>query len=697
MSEHAPHLLHPKYRPDIDGLRAIAVMSVIGFHAFPSLFQGGFIGVDIFFVISGFLISGIIFENLDKGEFTFSEFYARRIRRIFPALLLVMGACLIFGWFSLLTDEFKQLGKHAAGGASFISNFLLWQESGYFDNSAETKPLLHLWSLAIEEQFYIIWPLLLWFTWKRKFNFLAITLLIAAGSFYLNISNVLIDPVATFYSPLTRFWELMCGGLLAWIAYYKTETISNLKKIADNLSLFSVLRDKEAATPKALVNLSAFTGTTLLAIGFLTITKDSHFPGMWALAPVIGATLLIFAGPEAWINKKLLSTKLLVWLGLISYPLYLWHWPLLSFARIVENDIPSRSVRIGAVFISIVLAWLTMKYVEKPFRYGNHKIRLKVITLCALMVALGFSGLLVNHAGTSVAQNPDELMVKRGNRDYLIGSSAAWYKGKDNWLFLGNQYNNTVAKLMLSTVPTDTELKSNNKLFSDLAETAAKSNTQVALLLGPNKSSIYPEYLPDKFEPSLERYSSIFLDNLESIPNLTIYDPTANLLQLKKTEGILYWKTDTHWNHKGSFFAFAGLLEALNLPAPSVKFNQGNAHSGDLIKISELTDFPLSAQDNWDVIWPQEPIWKEKRIRKQEKTTFGVASIVRNRKALSDKYIWVIGDSFTGSLRQYFNATFKEVRYVGHWSKKLHSLPDALERTERKPDLIIIVRVERSF
>ncbi|MCI5127545.1 MAG: acyltransferase [Candidatus Electrothrix sp. AUS3] len=139
MSQHNQHLIHPKYRPDIDGLRAIAVLSVVGFHAFPSWVKGGFIGVDVFFVISGFLISGIIYENLDKKEFTFREFYARRIMRIFPALIVVMTTCFAFGWLLLLTDEYKQLGKHIAGGASFISNFLLWQESGYFDNSAETK------------------------------------------------------------------------------------------------------------------------------------------------------------------------------------------------------------------------------------------------------------------------------------------------------------------------------------------------------------------------------------------------------------------------------------------------------------------------------------------------------------------------------------------------------------------------------
>jgi peptidoglycan/LPS O-acetylase OafA/YrhL len=163
---------HPKYRPDIDGLRAIAVLSVIGFHAFPEWIKGGFIGVDIFFVISGYLISTIIIENLKNDSFSFVDFYSRRIRRIFPALLLVLIASYAVGWFTLLAEEYAQLGKHIAAGAGFVSNLVLWNESGYFDAASDTKPLLHLWSLGVEEQFYVIWPLLMWITWKRKLNFL---------------------------------------------------------------------------------------------------------------------------------------------------------------------------------------------------------------------------------------------------------------------------------------------------------------------------------------------------------------------------------------------------------------------------------------------------------------------------------------------------------------------------------------------
>ncbi len=208
-------LTHPRYRADIDGLRAIAVLAVIGFHAFPDRFPGGFIGVDIFFVISGFLISTIIFESLERGRFSFSEFYGRRIRRIFPALVLVLAATYAFGWFHLLAMEYKQLGRHIAGGAGFLSNFVLWDEAGYFDTAAETKPLLHLWSLGIEEQFYVCWPLLLWLAWKMKWGFLRITLALGVISFALNIDAAYSNVVAAFYAPQTRFWELMAGALLA--------------------------------------------------------------------------------------------------------------------------------------------------------------------------------------------------------------------------------------------------------------------------------------------------------------------------------------------------------------------------------------------------------------------------------------------------------------------------------------------------
>ena len=223
------------YRPEIDGLRAIAVGVVILYHAEIYIFgyqpfKGGFIGVDVFFVISGYLISTIIFENLDKGTFSFLKFYARRIKRLFPALLIILIFSIILGWYVFLADDYKLLGKHSMGGIGFISNFVLWGESGYFDNAAETKPLLHLWSLGIEEQFYFLWPLLCWFFWQLKFHKSVLLLGLISVSFALNIFMIKTDVVAAFYSPITRFWELLFGGALAMFTIYNKGVIDKFQK-----------------------------------------------------------------------------------------------------------------------------------------------------------------------------------------------------------------------------------------------------------------------------------------------------------------------------------------------------------------------------------------------------------------------------------------------------------------------------------
>ena len=679
MTTHVSHLSHPKYRPDIDGLRAMAVLSVVAYHAFPTTIQGGFIGVDVFFVISGFLISTIIFENLERGTFSFAEFYARRIKRIFPSLIVVLSLCLVFGWFSLLPDELNQLGKHVVAGAGFVSNLVLWSESGYFDNSAETKPLLHLWSLGIEEQFYIVWPFLLWAAWKRHLNLLTITLLLLVGSFILSIWLIHTNPVATFYSPLTRFWELLCGSLLAFYTFHRTKNI-----FQDSQSFLS------------LSNTLSLTGIVILIIGFFVINKEFAFPGYWALLPVLGAVMIILAGPKALFNQKILSNKIFVWFGLISFPLYLWHWPLLSFGNILYFDTPPLKYRVIAILLSIGLAWLTMKFVERPLRFGNQKSLFIVFSLSGSLFGLALLGAIFFYSSFQQSHSFEKLSVKRKG-EHAIGSSLAWYKGKDDWLFLGNSYDQTVAKLKLATVPNELKLNEVKESFSKVSETGAKYGIKTFLIVGPNKSSIYSEHLPDGLTASNIKYSSFFLNKLSEISSLTVYDPTNDLLAAKDSEGLLYWKTDTHWNYKGAFLTFVGFSRLLNLQIPNVTFKQGATHSGDLIGISKLKDFPLSTVDNWNVIWDEKPVWNEQEIPNEQRTTFGSATLVSNDKPLSNLNVWVVGDSFAGALKQYFNATFKEVRYVGHWGQKLNTLPDAIIKAERKPDLIVFVRVERSF
>ena len=363
------NLINMNYRPDIDGLRAFSVFFVIGYHAFPEIFKAGFIGVDIFFVISGYLISSILIRNLKNNSFSFLDFYIRRIRRIFPALILVLVVCFAFGWFSLFPIEFKQLGKHIAGSAGFISNFILWNESGYFDNAASTKPMLHIWSLGIEEQFYFIWPLILWLIFKIRINYLLFIIFLIIVSFSFNVYEAKIDKVATFYSPLTRFWELLVGGLLAIIKDdYKGSVNSEL-----NSNFLSIL------------------GVGLILLAFFFIDDESAYPGVLALFPVIGSFFLILAGNNSIFNQIILSNKVLVWFGLISFPLYLWHWPLISFARIVESDFPNENYRLISIVISIFLSWVTYKFLEKPIRYKKSK--LIPATLIVLMTGIGLSGL----------------------------------------------------------------------------------------------------------------------------------------------------------------------------------------------------------------------------------------------------------------------------------------------------------------
>src|SRR5688572_242044 len=206
------------YRPDVDGLRAVAVLAVLAFHAFPNVAPGGFAGVDVFFVISGFLISGIILGDLERGRFSFADFYWRRIRRIFPALVLVLAGCLGLGWLVLLPHEYAQLGKHVVAGAGFIANLAFWHEAGYFDSSAELKPLLHLWSLGVEEQYYLVWPLALFLFRRWPRAMLGMIIGVGAVSFAANLWLVELRPNAAFYLPMTRFWELLVGSALAWFS-----------------------------------------------------------------------------------------------------------------------------------------------------------------------------------------------------------------------------------------------------------------------------------------------------------------------------------------------------------------------------------------------------------------------------------------------------------------------------------------------
>lgn len=293
------------WRLDITGLRALAVLPVLFFHAFPSLLPGGFLGVDIFFVISGYLISGIIFRDLELNRFSYRDFYTKRIKRILPNLICVLAFVFILGWFFLSSGEFKSLGQHIYSSAAFYQNFRLLSDIGYFDLSSIEKPLLHLWSLAIEEQFYIFFPLICTLIWKFSSNksravgiFLA---LLIVSSFITTLC--LDDQSQRFYLPLPRFWELGAGILIAY-----AERLQNF----DTKKLSIGLRH----------GLSIL-GLVLVCGSMLLYTDAYQTPGIYSLLPVIGAALLITANDDAVINRTLLSWKVFSFIGLISYSLYL--------------------------------------------------------------------------------------------------------------------------------------------------------------------------------------------------------------------------------------------------------------------------------------------------------------------------------------------------------------------------------------
>lgn len=363
------------YRPDIDGLRAVAVLSVVAFHLSPNLLRGGFTGVDVFFVISGFLITSIILKGLGRGSFSLLDFYARRIRRILPALLLVLVAVCVAGWFLLFDGEYRVLGKHVAGATAFLSNVIYWGESGYFDKDAKTKVLLHLWSLGIEEQFYVVWPALLMLVSRFRHGIVAAIVVTIVLSFTVNIHLTGRAPAEAFYSPASRAWELMVGCALAWLVGRGWQ-----------------LRGAPAQAASA-------AGFGLLAAGFLLPDHASAFPGWWALLPTLGAFLVIAAGPQALPNRLILANRAAVAVGLISYPLYLWHWPLLAFVRIVEAGTPSVALRLTAVGVAFVAATATYLLVERPIRNARWGRDGTALGLLGGAVAMGAAGFLCYSMG----------------------------------------------------------------------------------------------------------------------------------------------------------------------------------------------------------------------------------------------------------------------------------------------------------
>lgn len=335
------------YRREIDGLRALAVLPVMFFHAGFESFSGGFVGVDVFFVISGYLITTIILSELETGSFSIVNFYERRARRILPALFLIMAVCIPFAWLWMLPSDMKEFSHSLQAVSLFGSNLLFWRESGYFATEAELKPLLHTWSLAVEEQFYVLFPLFLLATWRfGKRSIVVVLVVISLFSLALAHWNILNDVSANFFLLPTRAWELALGSFIAF--FYSRKEPPELSPAANQVL--------------------SLAGLLMVVYGIFAFSKATPFPGIYALIPTLGAALIIaFARPQTFAGA-LLGSKIAVAVGLVSYSAYLWHQPLFAFARHRSIDGPDVATYLVLITAALLLAGVSWRYVERPFR-----------------------------------------------------------------------------------------------------------------------------------------------------------------------------------------------------------------------------------------------------------------------------------------------------------------------------------------
>jgi peptidoglycan/LPS O-acetylase OafA/YrhL len=407
-----------KYRPEIDGLRALAVLPVIFFHAGIKQFSGGYVGVDVFFVISGYLITTIIISDMAAGKFSLVNFYERRARRILPALFFVMVACLPFAWLWLSPSDLKDFGQSLVAVSTFSSNILFWVESGYFNTAAELKPLLHTWSLAVEEQYYILFPIFLMVTWSLGIKLVLILLSIV---FLVSLSvaqwGAYNSPSASFYLLPTRGWELLIGVFVAFYLRY-----NNTSKSHHTNQVLSLL------------------GFGMIFYSIVYFDENTPFPSLYGLIPTCGTGLLILSAVPNTFVHRLLSASSVVGLGLISYSAYLWHQPLLAFARHRLLGELSSFTLIIIILASLLMAYVSWKWVEKPFRNTNHIPRKTIFILSSISIIsfiilgsfLSFKSYEVSKLNKSFNyQFYNELSDEKYLRKVLSKSGECWFNGKD--------------------------------------------------------------------------------------------------------------------------------------------------------------------------------------------------------------------------------------------------------------------------
>lgn len=425
-----------RYRPEIDGLRSLAVVSVILFHAGFRLFGGGFVGVDIFFVISGYLITMILLGEIREGRFSLLRFYERRARRILPALFIVVCACIPFAWEMLPPKDMRNFSQSIVSVVGYVSNIFFWETSDYFATTSELKPLLHTWSLSVEEQYYLIFPLILAFVLRKKAGRLGWGLLgISFLSLVLSQWVVTEKPEFAFYMLPTRAWELLIGSLAAYWVFSRQEHIAE----------------------QWLAEAGCWLGVSMIAYATFKFTKSTPFPGVYALAPTVGAVLIILCASQKTVVGRLLASRPLVGIGLLSYSAYLWHQPLFAFARIYMIEAPSGKLMFGLVVLTILLAYLTWRFVEKPFRdrqsVSGKNFLIACVLMSLLLASFGLIGSMTNgyralrfdqkfvEVLRTAQENPYVKKCHADGGNYIEPSNACEYqKGQLSWAVFGDSH-----------------------------------------------------------------------------------------------------------------------------------------------------------------------------------------------------------------------------------------------------------------
>jgi len=382
-----------KYRPEIDGLRAVAVLPVIFFHAGFTFVSGGYIGVDVFFVISGYLITTLILIEKEAGTFTIANFYERRVRRILPALTILMLAILPFAYTRMWPKQLEEFSQSLVAVSLFFSNILFWQQSGYFETATELKPLLHTWSLAVEEQYYLFFPLLIHITWRFGKRMMLIMLAV------LGLASILLAqwasgsyPDFAFYLMPTRLWEILLGSLVAFYLLGRNRVVSTKQKSA-------FLREQIVSA----------VGLSLILYSIVFFDENTPFPSFYTLVPTLGTVLIILFTSENTLVSAFLTNKFFVGIGAISYSAYLWHQPLFAFARLTSFVAPGNLLMFELSIVSLALAYLSWKYVESPFRDKARFTRKRIFqfaaTVTMFIVSVGIVGYLNKGFGNRVAPN----------------------------------------------------------------------------------------------------------------------------------------------------------------------------------------------------------------------------------------------------------------------------------------------------